>query len=352
MKSNAIIITGGALETNSAKTAHGLIRASDRFNILGVIDQESAGKNASEILGEKSGNIPVYANLQEMLQHNKKKIEYAIVGVAPKGGKLPPAMKDTLKQCLENGISLISGLHDFLSDMPELANLAKEKALTINDIRKPVDRKNLHFWTGKIFDVKCPIVAILGMETNMGKRTTAKLLVDTCNKNGIHAEMVFTGQTGWLQSGKYGFILDTTVNDFVSGELEYWVTKCYEEEHPDIIFIEGQSGLRNPSGPCGAELLLSGGAKNVILIFSPKRKYFGDNKKAWGPINSVESEIELIKLYGSKVIALAVHTKGCSPEEIKKDQKEYADKTGLPVLLPLEKGVKEIIPVIKGLISK
>lgn len=352
MKSNAIIITGGALETHSAKTAHGLIRASDRFNILGVIDQASAGKNASEILGEKSGNIPVYANLQEMQQHNKKKIEFAIVGVAPKGGKLPPAMKDILKRCLENGISLISGLHDFLSDMPELANLAKEKGLEIIDIRKPVDRKDLHFWTGKIFDVKCPIVAVLGMETNMGKRTTAKLLVDTCNKNGIHAEMVFTGQTGWLQSGKYGFVLDTTVNDFVSGELEYWVTKCYEEVHPDVIFIEGQSGLRNPSGPCGAELLLSGGAKNVMLIFSPKRKYFGDNKKAWGPINSVESEIELIKLYGSKVIALAVHTKGCTSEEAKKYQQEYAEKTGLPVLLPLEKGVKEIIPVIKGLVSK
>ncbi|MGH2644476.1 MAG: DUF1611 domain-containing protein [Chitinophagaceae bacterium] len=352
MKPNAIIITGGALETNSAKTAHGLIRASDRFNILGVIDQVSAGKNAAEILGEKSGNIPVYGSLKDAFDQGRKKIEYAIVGVAPKGGKLPPAMKDTLKQCLENGISLISGLHDFLSDMPDLANLAKEKGLTITDIRKPVDRKNLHFWTGKIFGVKCPIVAVLGMETNMGKRTTAKLLIDTCNKNGVHAEMIFTGQTGWLQSGKYGFVLDTTVNDFVSGELEYWVTKCYDETHPDIIFIEGQSGLRNPSGPCGAELLLSGGAKYAVLTFSPKRKYFGDNKKAWGPINSVESEIELIKLYGSKVIALAVHTKGCTSEEAKKYQKEYEEKTGLPVLLPLEKGVKEIMPVIKELVSK
>lgn len=352
MKTSAIIITGGAFETNAAKTAHGLVRSSDRFNIVAVIDRQSAGKNAREIMGETTGNIPVYADLQEVLHHHKKKIEYAIVGVAPKGGKLPPAMKDLLKQCLENGISVISGLHDFLSDMPDFAPLAEKKGLTITDIRKPVDRKNLHFWTGKIFEVKCPVVAVLGMETNMGKRTTAKLLIEACRKNNIHAEMIFTGQTGWLQSGKYGFVLDTTVNDFVSGELEYWVTTCYEEAHPDIIFIEGQSGLRNPSGPCGAELLLSGGAKNTVLIFSPKRKYFGDNKKAWGPIPSVESEIELIKMYGSKVIALAVHTGGCTLEEAKKYKKEYIEKTGLPVLLPLEQGMKEIIPVIKELVSK
>lgn len=352
MKQNAIIITGGALETNSAKTAHGLIRISDRFQILGVVDPVSAGKNARELVGEKTGYIPVFADLRDALNHCREKITYAIIGVAPKGGKLPPEMKDTLKQCLENGISLISGLHDFLSDMPDLASLAEKNKLEIIDIRKPVDRKNLHFWTAQVFNIKCPVVAVLGMETNMGKRTTAKKLIEACRGNNIHAEMIFTGQTGWLQSGKYGFILDSTVNDFVSGELAYWVGKCAEETHPDIIFIEGQSGLRNPSGPCGSELLLSGGARHVVLTFSPKRKYFGDNKKEWGEIPSVESEIQLISLYGSKVIALAVHSRGCTPEEAQKYQKEYAEKTGLPVLLPLEEGVDKIIPLIKELIKK
>ena len=32
--------------------------------------------------------------------------------------------------------------------------------------------------------------------------------------------MIYTGQTGWLQGGEYGFIFDSTLNDFVSGELE------------------------------------------------------------------------------------------------------------------------------------
>lgn len=349
MKPNAIIVTGGMLSGNSAKTAHGLIRVSDRFNILGVIDSVSAGKNAREIVGEKSGHIPVFKSLSEAISQGNK-IQYAIVGVAPKGGKLPPDMKEILKECLQNDISLISGLHEFISDMPELALLATNRRLTITDIRKPADRKNLHFWTGKIYDIKCPVVAVLGMETNMGKRTTTKLLKDTCNNNGIGAGMVFTGQTGWLQDGAFGFILDTTVNDFVSGELEYWVCRCAEELNPDVIFVEGQSGLRNPSGPCGSEILLSANAKQVILTVSPKRKYFGDNRPAWGEIPSVESEIALIKLYGSSVIALVLHTKDCTAEEARYWQNHYKEITGLPVILPLEDGVEELLPFIRGIL--
>lgn len=351
MKQTAIIITGGLLSGSSAKTAHGLIRSSDRFRIAGIIDHLCAGKNAREIVGERDGYLPVFDNLAEAISNIPSKIDFAIVGVAPKGGKLPPEIKSILLECMAQGISLISGLHEFIGDMPDMAALAEKNGVTITDIRKPVDRQYLHFWTGKIYDVKCPIIAVVGMETNMGKRTTTKLLKDACNANGIHAGMVFTGQTGWLQDGQYGFVLDTTVNDFVSGELEHWVCKCADELQPDVIFIEGQSGLRNPSGPCGSEMLLSANAKQVILMVSPKRKYFGDNRPNWGEIPSVESEIALIKMYGSRVIALVLHTKDCTSEEALQWQKHYKEKTGLSVILPLRDGVEELVPVIKGMIS-
>ena len=52
------------------------------------------------------------------------------------------------------------------------------------------------------------------------------------------------------------------------------MVSCYRETKPDIIFIEGQSSLRNPSGPCGSEFLKSGNVKGVILQHAPGRKYF------------------------------------------------------------------------------
>ena len=50
-KSNAIIITAGYLDSNSGKTAHGSFAVPTASNIVGVIDQKSAGKDAGEVLG-------------------------------------------------------------------------------------------------------------------------------------------------------------------------------------------------------------------------------------------------------------------------------------------------------------
>jgi uncharacterized NAD-dependent epimerase/dehydratase family protein len=182
----------------------------------------------------------------------------------------------------------------------------------------------------------------------MGKRTTARLIRQACQAQNLKAEMIYTGQTGWLQGGKYGFIFDSTLNDFVCGELENAILTCAREVNPDFILLEGQASLRNPSGPCGLEFLISGRAKSVILVFAPKRKYF-DNEEHWGEIPSVESEIEIIEKLGSKVIALAMNTELCTEEEAFALQSQFEKSTGLPVLLPIQEGVDKIIPVLKSL---
>lgn len=350
MDGTAIILTNGSLTDGAAKTAHGLIRGSERYKIAGIIDPVHAGMDAGEVLDGKRRNIPVFASLDKIMDQFSGKIDYCLIGIAPKGGKLPLALKGVLKQCIRNGISVVSGLHDFISDMPDLAKLAAQYHVTITDIRKPKPRKESHFWTGKIFDVTALTVAVLGMDTNLGKRTTCRFLTEACRKAKLNAQMVSTGQTGWMQDGKFGFVLDTTVNDFVSGELEHAIYTCFKITHPDVIFVEGQSGLRNPSGPCGSEYLLSGNIHHVILQHAPKRVYFGD-KPQWGRIPPVEKEIELIKLYGAKVIALSLNTKGCTAKEAKKYQQKYTAKLKIPVLLPLEEGVDSFIPVIRKLIK-
>ena len=47
-----------------------------------------------------------------------------------------------------------------------------------------------------------------------------------CARRGLAIELVTTGQTGWLQGHRYGFVLDATPNDFVTGELERAVVAC------------------------------------------------------------------------------------------------------------------------------
>jgi len=317
---NAIVLTDGLLMTSDAKTAHGLIRGTERYNIIAVVDsQATAGKDAGELLDGKNRDIPVFATMDAALDQLEN-IDYLIIGVATVGGRLPKNMLALIYDAVEKGISVVNGLHEYLNDKPDLVALAANTGAQLIDIRKPKSRADLHFWDGAIFNVTAPIVAVIGMDCAMGKRTTARMLKQACNAEGMKAEMIYTGQTGWLQGGKYGFIFDSTLNDFVSGELEH----------------------------AGLELLISGNAKQVVLIFAPKRKYF-DNEAHWGEIPSVASEIELIQKIGSKVIALAINTENCTDEEAYAYQKEYTASLGMPVLLPIQEGMAPIIPILKAL---
>ncbi|MFM7720388.1 MAG: DUF1611 domain-containing protein [Sediminibacterium sp.] len=349
-QNNAIVMTDSLLMTSNAKTAHGLIRGTERFNIIGLVDGEAnAGKDAGVLLDGKHRGIPVFATMESAIKALEK-VDYLIIGVATIGGILPKNMLSLIYDAVKKGISVVNGLHEYLNDKVDLVAIAASTGAQLIDVRKPKSRADLHFWNGAIFNVTAPIVAVIGMDCAMGKRTTARMLKQACISEGMKAEMIYTGQTGWLQGGQYGFIFDSTLNDFVSGELEHAIVSCWKEAQPDILFLEGQSALRNPSGPCGVELLISGNAKHVVLIFAPKRKYF-DNEAHWGEIPSVASEIEIIEKLGSKVIAVAVNTEHCTDEEAYAYQKEYTASLGLPVLLPIQEGVAPVIPILKALMQ-
>lgn len=350
VKSRAIVLTNGLLDTSDAKTAHGLIRGTERYEIVAIIDHVHAGKDAGEVLDGRKRNIPVIDTVEKAIA-SIAQIEYCIIGVATVGGVLPEHFIPVLETCIKNHISLVNGLHETLSDNPSIAQLAKEYNVTLTDIRKPKTRKELHSWNGSIFEVDAAVIAVIGTDCALGKRTTCRLIREACEKERVNAAMIYTGQTGWLQGGKYGFIFDSTLNDFIAGELEHAIVSCWKETKPDIILVEGQSALRNPFGPCGSEMLISGNAKHVVLVHAPKRKYF-EHDPAWGEIPSVETEIELIKLLGSEVIALAINTEHCTKEEASAFQKSYQDKLQIPVLLPLEEGVESILPRIRTLIKK
>ncbi|MEM9721746.1 MAG: DUF1611 domain-containing protein [Bacteroidota bacterium] len=349
MDGTAVILTAGLYNSNAGKTAHGLVRGTERYDILGVIDSKDIGKDAGIILDGQHRGIPIFASLEAFVKETSQRPDYAIIGIASSGGKIPEEMYPVLKLALSEGISLVSGLHEFLSEMPDFIALAEKHGAQLIDVRKPKHRKDLHFWTGEIKQVSCPKIAVMGVDCAVGKRTTARFLTEAARRAGLTAEMIYTGQTGWLQGNRYGFILDSTVNDFVSGELEHAIVSCYKEQSPDMIFVEGQAALRNPSGPCGAEFLVSGQADGVVLQAIPARKQF----KGWGhlgfDIPPIAKEIALIEMFESPVIAVTINSKDMSRDETMAIKQEYEAELGIPVLAPLYEGLDSLIPLIQGL---
>ena len=350
-KEKAIVLTNGILDTNYAKTGHGLIRGTERFDILAVIDYKFAGQDAGEVLDGIKRNIPIFASIADFLATNAKPV-YCIVGVASAGGYLPTDFRQEIANAIQRGISVICGLHAFLSEDLEFSTLAKKHQVEIIDIRKPRPRTELKFWSGAIYEVKTPKIAVLGMDCAIGKRTTCRFLAEMCRKNGVKAEMIYTGQTGWLQGSKHGFIFDSTVNDFISGEIERVIVECAQESNPDIILIEGQSALRNPTGPAGSEFLLSGNVKGVILQHAPGRACFDGTEAFDNRLPSLESEIQLIALYGATILGITLNEEHQSEAEISAYQTKMEKQLNIPVVRPLKEGVNRLFPNILDFIRE
>jgi uncharacterized NAD-dependent epimerase/dehydratase family protein len=352
MDGTALVLCDGYYRTPNGKTAHGLVRGTTRYRILGVVDSSCSGRDAGELLDGKPRGIPIFAGLGEALTRLPKGPDYAIVGVATSGGCFTPGLRGALLEAIEAGLSIVNGLHEFASEDEELAQRARERGVTITDVRKPRPTRELHFWTGAITALRTPRVAVLGTDCALGKRTTTRLLAEACNQAGLRAEWIFTGQTGWLQGAPFGILLDALPNDFVSGELEHAILSCARRLGPDLILIEGQSSLRNPSGPCGSELILSGGARGVILQHAPGRTFFEGFEQEELRIPPVSEEIALVRLLGAETLGLALNGERLSRAELERARETLEQELDLPVCLPLEEGVGHLVPALREFVRR
>ncbi len=351
---NAIVYCRDAFNTPNGKTAHGLVRFTERYKVLGVIDSNYAGQDAGMVLDGRARNILVFNNLEEAVadaRANGLEPQYLVVGLAPDGGRLPDLARKDIKEAIGMGLNVDSGLHDFLINDPEMVAMAKEKGVRLRDIRKTPTRDQLHFFTGNIEKVDCLKLAVLGTDSAVGKRTTAWLIVHALRNAGFKAEMIGTGQTGWMQGAKYSMIMDSLINDFVSGEIEHAVYEAWKNEQPDVIVIEGQGSLMNPAYPGGFEILAAGRPDFVILQHAPRRvEYDGFPGYLIQPLNEQIRAIEVIS--GKQVLAITVNHEEMENDEIQGECDKVSAETGLPAYDVLAHGAAALIDHIKPHIKK
>jgi uncharacterized NAD-dependent epimerase/dehydratase family protein len=346
----ALVYADGAFNTPEGKTAHGLVRFTQRYEVVGVIDHVYAGKDAGIVLDGRSNGIPIFETLDEAMHSltPQNQPQTLVVGLAPDGGRLPPEAKETLKASLERGLNIDSGLHDFLYKDKTLMAIAEKNGCRVRDIRRTPDRDELHFFTGKIEKVDCLKIAVLGTDSAIGKRTTAWIIVHAARKAGLKAEMVGTGQTAWMQGAKYSMIMDSCINDFVSGEIEHAVYEAWKNESPDILLIEGQGSLMNPAYPGGFEILAAGRPDHVILQHAPKREEY-DGFPGYR-LHSLPEQINAIETLSgkNKVIAVTVNHELMEKDEILQACEMITKETGLPAFDVLEFGADKLINLLRS----
>ncbi|TNE51357.1 MAG: DUF1611 domain-containing protein [Deltaproteobacteria bacterium] len=350
LEGRAIVYCEGAFGTPNGKTAHGLVRFSRRYEILSVLDSRHTGKMAHEILAGVERQIPIQGNLEQALQAAKEAgtpATHVVVGLAPDGGRLPGAARATLQNAIRQGLHIDSGLHDFLTEDPEFAALAEKHNVTLRDVRKPPHRSQLHFFEGKIEEVSCLKVALLGTDSAVGKRTTAWLLVQALEKAGYKAELIGTGQTAWMQGAQYSIVLDSLINDFVAGELEHAAWTAWKEKKPDVLVMEGQGSLMNPAYPGGFEILAATRPDVVILQHAPARETYDGFPQH--PMHPLSEQIAVMESLSSKpVVAVTINHEELPHEHIGTLCKTIESTVGRPTLDVILQGPERLVDILQN----
>ena len=329
MKKTAVL-SEGFLGTTYGKTANGLCRFTTRFDVVAAIDSTKKGLPIGDVVPRAKEGIRIIGNVKEALDLGA---EILVVGVATDGGFLPGNYRPIIRDAIESGMEIVSGLHEFISDDPEFRQLAGKNRVEITDVRKMfMNRRD--FYTGRIREVSSRRIAVLGTDSAIGKRTTAVYLNESMKKIGHSSVMIGTGQTAWMQGFPYTVVIDSMINDFVAGGIESAIMEAWDRERPEYMFLEGQGSVLHPAYPGSFEIIAAGRPDAIILQHAPARKYYDGFDI---PIPPLEKFIKILKLLSDRdVIGISLNTENMKEEEINGEIERLQERFSIPVFNPLE----------------
>ena len=333
-----VILTEGQFHPHDAKTAMGVIRYG-RDEIVAILDSGMAGRNLSEFLPDR--DVPFVTTLGEALD-GPVRPDGLLIGIAPTGGKLPPAWRSILVAAIEAGLDIHSGLHEFVGDDPGLAGAAAASGARIIDYRRPPDRMETS--VGRRHRPGSRVILTVGTDCAIGKMSVALELVAAARRAGDSAVMVPTGQTGMMIEG-WGVAVDRVISDFTNGTVEWLVEQG--EERGDWVLVEGQGSIDHPAYSAVTMGLIHGATPHaMILVHKPglAEHDFAHLPEASFPIAELRPFIELHERIAglvapSAVVGLAVNTSLIADDdEARRTIEALAAETGLPADDPVRFG--------------
>jgi uncharacterized NAD-dependent epimerase/dehydratase family protein len=326
-----ILAEGRSGDPHYGKTARGVIRYGPHPTVA-IVDSTRAG--------ETHEGIPVVATVEEALQLGPTT---ALVGVATQGGRFPPEWRELLKACIAAGLDVENGLHEFLADDPELAELARSHGVELRDLRRPPAGLNVP--TGENLTIPARIALTVGSDCAIGKKTVALELDLEARLRSYRSCFVPTGQTGIAIAG-WGIAVDAVVSDFLAGAAERLVVEGHARGG-DLLFVEGQGSLVHPAYSGVTLGLLHGSAPHVLVLChragaTEIEGYPGHPLPSLGELVELHERVAL-PVRPARVACLALNTAHLSEEAAAAAIAETAVESGLPADDPVRFGAGPLL---------
>ena len=340
MKRYLILAEGKSGDPHYGKTMRGVVDYSPNPTVA-ILD--------STRVDESHKGIPLVGSVEDALQYEPTT---ALVGVATQGGRFPPAWRDLLKDSIGAGLDVESGLHEFISDDPELTALAREHDVELRDLRKPPAGLNVP--TGENLSHSATTILTVGSDCAIGKMTVSLELDREARNRGIRSEFVPTGQTGMAIAG-WGIAVDAVVADFIAGAAEQLVVEGVERGG-EVLFVEGQGSLLHPAYSGVTLGLIHGSAPHAYVLchMAGESVVDGDERYPIPPLSELVALHERISLLPrpAPVLAVALNTRLLDEDAARRAIEETEAETGLPADDPVRFGAGRLVDSLEPLIKR
>jgi D-glutamate N-acetyltransferase len=329
-----VLAEGRSGDPHYGKTMRGVVRYGTT-PVVAILDSERAG--------ETYEGLPVVGAVEEALRLGPTT---AIVGVATQGGRFPPAWRQLLKSCIAAGLDLENGLHEFVADDPELAELARRHGVELRDLRRPPAGLNVP--TGENLAVPAKTVLTVGSDCAIGKMTVSLELDLEARRRGLQSVFVPTGQTGIAIAG-WGISVDAVVSDFVAGAAEQLVVEG-AERGGELLWVEGQGALLHPAYSGVTLGLVHGSAPHAFVLChrAGSTEIEGYPGHPLGTLPELVALHEAVSLPRRKapVAAIALNTRGLDDAEARAAAERVEGETGVPTHDPVRFGPARLLDAV------
>ncbi len=335
-----ILAEGFSGDPHYGKTARGVLAYGER-PVVAIVDSTRAGETQS--------GVPIVASVEDALAFEP---ETALVGVATAGGRFPPAWRELLKSAIGNGLNLENGLHQFLADDEELAELAAARSVELRDLRRPPAGLNVP--TGANLSQPTRNVLTVGSDCAIGKMTVSLELDRAARARGIESRFVPTGQTGIAIAG-WGIAVDAVVSDFIAGAAEQLVVEGHERGG-ELLFVEGQGAITHPAYSGVTLGLVHGSAPHAFVLCHQAGSTEVDGYPGH-PLLPLPELVELherisLRARPARVAAIALNTRALPGDDAARAAIARAEaETGLPGDDPVRFGPDRILDAVLAAIG-
>jgi len=287
--------------------------------------------------------VPIVGSVADALRFEPT---VALVGVATQGGRFPPAWRRLLAEAIASGLDLESGLHELVTEDPELAALAARHGVALRDLRKPPP--GLSVPTGRNLEHGATVVLTVGSDCAIGKMTVALELDAEARRRGLASEFVPTGQTGIAIAG-WGIAVDAVVADFIAGAAETLVLEAVGRGG-EVLWVEGQGSLLHPQYSGVTLGLMHGSAPHAYVLCHLAGKTAIDDDERF-PIPSLSELVELhermsLLVRPARVAAIALNTRSLDERSARAALAAAEAETGLPADDPVRFGASRLVDAV------